>query len=145
MSAEIVVPLPEIKEKEALAQVVSQKLIDPKNSIDQEIEKLDWRNDERFINFIGFILWSILYASVCLSARIGNDQTANTNTQIDTRPGPVTHEINPSGYQHVITTGETLASICQRYGVPIEKVMALNAIADANIVFIGQRITIPAS
>lgn len=45
--------------------------------------------------------------------------------------------------QHIVVAGETLAGIAERYGVSIAALAAVNQIADPNLIFVGQRLTIP--
>jgi LysM repeat protein len=46
---------------------------------------------------------------------------------------------------HVVQAGETLSQIAESYGVAMEEVMALNGLADPNLIEIGQELYIPAS
>lgn len=45
---------------------------------------------------------------------------------------------------HVVQRGETLFSIAQRYGVTIEAIAQANQIADPTVIYVGQRLIIPA-
>ena len=44
---------------------------------------------------------------------------------------------------HVVQAGETLSSIAQRYGTTVQAIMAANGLANANLVYVGQRLRIP--
>ena len=44
---------------------------------------------------------------------------------------------------HVVGWGETLFSIARRYGISVEAIVAINGIADATRIHVGQRLTIP--
>lgn len=44
---------------------------------------------------------------------------------------------------HVVARGETLSEIAQSYGVAMETVMRLNGIANADAIYVGQRLRIP--
>ena len=44
---------------------------------------------------------------------------------------------------HVVQAGETLGSIAQRYGTTVQAIMAANGLANANLVYVGQRLRIP--
>lgn len=46
---------------------------------------------------------------------------------------------------HVVTGGENLSMIAQRYGLTLAELAAYNGIANPNIVFVGQKIAIPGS
>ena len=47
------------------------------------------------------------------------------------------------GQTHVVQAGETLYSIATRYGVTVEAIMAANDLANANFIYVGQRLVIP--
>jgi len=53
-----------------------------------------------------------------------------------------TPRVNPG--QHVVQAGETLGTIAQQYGVSISALMQANGLADANLLSVGQALTIPA-
>jgi LysM repeat protein len=46
--------------------------------------------------------------------------------------------------QHIVQAGDTLGTIAQQYGVSLEALMQANGLADANLLSIGQELTIPA-
>lgn len=51
----------------------------------------------------------------------------------------------PSGPRtHTVQAGEFLSTIAEQYGVTVDEIMAANEIADANLIFPGQELTIPA-
>lgn len=45
---------------------------------------------------------------------------------------------------HVVERGETLSIIASRYGTTVEAIVQANAIANPNLIYVGQRLTIPA-
>ncbi len=45
---------------------------------------------------------------------------------------------------HVVGRGETLSVIAARYGTTVEAIVQANAIANPNLIYVGQRLTIPA-
>ena len=45
---------------------------------------------------------------------------------------------------HVVESGQELALIARYYGVAMEDILALNDISDANLIWVGQELTIPA-
>ena len=45
---------------------------------------------------------------------------------------------------HVVESGQELALIARYYGVAMEDILALNDISDANLLWVGQELTIPA-
>ncbi len=45
---------------------------------------------------------------------------------------------------HVVAPGDTLFSISQRYGVPMDQIMAANGITDPNNLAVGTQLVIPA-
>lgn len=55
-------------------------------------------------------------------------------------PRPITSP--QPGLTHTVTTGETLNSIAQAYGRTLEELSALNTLANANQIFIGQELVI---
>jgi len=46
--------------------------------------------------------------------------------------------------QHVVQAGDTLGTIAQQYGVSLEALMQANGLEDANLLSVGQALTIPA-
>lgn len=44
---------------------------------------------------------------------------------------------------HIVQRGENLVLIARKYGVDVNALMAMNGIADPNVIFIGQRLLIP--
>jgi len=46
--------------------------------------------------------------------------------------------------QHIVQAGDTLGTIAQQYGVSLEALMQANGLADANLLSVGQELTIPA-
>ncbi|MDH7484980.1 MAG: LysM peptidoglycan-binding domain-containing protein [Anaerolineae bacterium] len=48
------------------------------------------------------------------------------------------------GQIHTVQPGETLSSIAARYGVSLSAIMQANGISNANVIYVGQRLTIPA-
>lgn len=49
------------------------------------------------------------------------------------------------GGTHVVAAGETLSQIARQYGTGTASLMALNGIADANLVYAGQKLVVPSS
>ncbi|GIK57815.1 MAG: LysM peptidoglycan-binding domain-containing protein [Chloroflexi bacterium] len=45
---------------------------------------------------------------------------------------------------HVVASGDTLFNISQRYGVPMDQIMAANGITDPNNLVVGTQLVIPA-
>jgi LysM repeat protein len=60
---------------------------------------------------------------------------------------PTAPDPAPTGQSavHVVQGGETLSGIATRYGVTVNAIMAANNIADPNLIFVGQRLVIPAA
>lgn len=48
-----------------------------------------------------------------------------------------------SARTHVVTAGETMTAIAQRYGLPLTKLLAANRLPDAGRIFVGQQIRVP--
>ena len=46
-------------------------------------------------------------------------------------------------YVHIVRAGDTLAALCQMYGVSLKDVMFINSIADANHIEVGDALVIP--
>src|SRR5688572_18391550 len=44
---------------------------------------------------------------------------------------------------YIVQPGDTLSRIAQRFGVPMATIMAANGISNPNLIFSGQRLTIP--
>jgi LysM repeat protein len=49
----------------------------------------------------------------------------------------------PSGGVYVVQPGDTLSRIAARFGVTIQAIMSANGITNPNLIFVGQRLTIP--
>lgn len=47
------------------------------------------------------------------------------------------------GVTHTVQAGETLSSIAQRYGASQQAIIAANAIGNASLIYVGQRLVIP--
>lgn len=58
-------------------------------------------------------------------------------------PGPLTDPVPASTDHHTVAAGETLATIAQRYQVPMEQIAAANHLSDPNRITTGQRLRIP--
>jgi len=46
---------------------------------------------------------------------------------------------------HVVKRGETLSSIARRYGTTVQAIMNNNGLRNANLIYVGQRLTLPGS
>lgn len=60
-------------------------------------------------------------------------------------PTPIlpTASPTPSGRTHTVQPGETMASIADEYGVPVEAIAELNNIVDPDLIEVGQELRIP--
>jgi LysM repeat protein len=67
--------------------------------------------------------------------KIPGQQTASTESS----SGQTTEDV------YVVSQGDTLGSIAQRFGVPVDELQDLNDIADPNEIFVGQELRIPTS
>jgi len=77
-----------------------------------------------------FLISALLFTALVLSpSRVA----AQPPTQDDTPP------------VHLVRYGETLSEIAQAYGIPLDVLMADNAIADADDIRVGQRLLLPVS
>jgi LysM repeat protein/Tol biopolymer transport system component len=76
-----------------------------------------------FIRLIG----CLLVVGVCLSPAAALAAPATTGETV-----------------HVVQWGETLTLIADRYGVSVEAILAANGMADPNLIYVGQRLIIPA-
>ena len=45
--------------------------------------------------------------------------------------------------QYVVQAGDTLSSIAQKFGTTVEAIVRANNLADPNLIFVGQVLTIP--
>ncbi|GAA2491645.1 lytic transglycosylase domain-containing protein [Terrabacter carboxydivorans] len=62
------------------------------------------------------------------------------------RPGPVTPtKSSPKDAVYVVRSGDTMGAIAQRYGVSLTKLLAANKMSSSTVIFVGQRITVPAA
>ncbi len=58
-------------------------------------------------------------------------------------PTPVGHDPSVGADLYTVGRGQTLGWIALRYGCTVDEIVALNDLADANSVFVGQRLLIP--
>ena len=58
---------------------------------------------------------------------------------------PAPAATSQGGQIHVVQRGQNLASIAARYGVTAAAVASANGIRNANLIYVGQRLTIPAA
>ena len=56
---------------------------------------------------------------------------------------PVLADDNPTPRTHIVAAGDTLLAISQQYGVSVDELMAANGLDNPNLIYIGQRLTIP--
>jgi LysM repeat protein len=56
---------------------------------------------------------------------------------------PAGQQAAPNAAEHVVSAGETLASIAARYGVSVQALAEANAVSDPALIVAGQRLTIP--
>ena len=61
-----------------------------------------------------------------------------TSTPAQARPASTTATVI-----HVVRSGETMSGIATRYGVSLTKLLAANRLANAGLIFVGQRISVP--
>ncbi len=54
-------------------------------------------------------------------------------------------EGSPAKGSHIVSAGETLSEIAERYGLSVQKLMELNGLKDADLVQVGQRLKVPAA
>ena len=50
---------------------------------------------------------------------------------------------SPSAGEHIVQQGETLSTIARDYGVTVDGIMEANRISNANLIQVGQALTIP--
>jgi LysM repeat protein len=61
-----------------------------------------------------------------------------THTHTPAAPTP-----SPTAQFHIIQFGDALSTIAEQYGVSVEALMEANGLNDANLIQVGQRLTIP--
>jgi uncharacterized membrane protein/LysM repeat protein len=59
-------------------------------------------------------------------------------------PGPPSSPATPSGSTYVVQPGDTLIGIATVFGLPFTEIAAVNDIANPNLIYAGQTLTIPA-
>lgn len=74
----------------------------------------------------------------CTAGGGDDKQVATTNTAVSS-----TTTTTLAFVTHTVQENETLARIASRFGVTIEAIAAVNSIADANQLFVGQVLKIP--
>ncbi len=60
-------------------------------------------------------------------------------------PAPSAPAVGGTARTHVVTPGQTLSSIAQRYGTTVRAIQSANGITDPDTVVVGRRLTIPSS
>lgn len=77
----------------------------------------------------------------------GGEQVAPDPTPVPPTPVPATvtpaEQNNSQATSHVVTRGETLYSIAQRYGLTVQELAAANGIINVNDIDAGQELVIP--
>ena len=63
-----------------------------------------------------------------------------TDTTVPTEPTPIGEQ-----EVYIVTAGDSLSSIADRFGIPVSTIVEVNKLADPNFVFSGQRLVIPVS
>ncbi|MBX3012599.1 MAG: LysM peptidoglycan-binding domain-containing protein [Caldilineaceae bacterium] len=76
-----------------------------------------------------------------------NDTAAN-DTAADVNAAPIdaapTATLDPNNQQiYTIQSGDSLSAVATRFGTTVNAIMQANELADANVVYIGQRLIIP--
>ena len=69
--------------------------------------------------------------------------TPPTATARPRSPAPQSPTPAPQPRTHVVQPGDTLAAIAARFGTSVEAIQAANAIADTNVILVGQVLVIP--
>jgi LysM repeat protein len=60
-------------------------------------------------------------------------------------PGTATPPPSGGGQVYIVQRGDTLARIAARFGVSVQAIMSANGMTNPNLIFVGQRLTIPGS
>jgi len=87
------------------------------------------------MNHRSFVIWALLPAALLAAA------LALLVTPTAAHAGGLT----TGDVVHIVQRGENLSSIALRYGVNMPAIMQVNAILDADRIYIGQRLTIPSA
>ncbi len=56
---------------------------------------------------------------------------------------PALADDSPTPRVHTVAAGDTLSAVSQQYGVTVDELMAANGLDDPNLIYVGQRLTIP--
>lgn len=105
-------------------------------------EKWDWKNDETVVFFARLLLIGAMFTGIYLSGR-PYEGANSTNTQLNNPSRSLSRELLPGGQIYTVLPGDTLLSICDKFGVPIESVLAANSIENANLIYADQELIIP--
>lgn len=97
-----------------------------------------------FINHIAYEQIGVL-ANETMHGKFGNGETRKI--VLGTRYEEIQEIVNQicghgKGKYHVVSQGETLSGIAQKYGVTLERLIGLNDIQNPDIIFVGQNIRI---
>ncbi len=73
--------------------------------------------------------------------------TATPQIVMTLPPSPTAAAAKPSAtpIHHVVKAGETLLSISEQYGVPVDLLMRANGIKNPNMIYVGQVLVIPSA
>lgn len=71
------------------------------------------------------------------------DEVPDGRGERPTAPPPTAPPGDGTPDAHLVERGDTLAEIAARYEVPIGRLIAINDIADPNLIHVGQRIVLP--
>ncbi len=88
----------------------------------------------------GIVNPNLIFAGQTLTIPGTGTGTGETPTEAPTGEAP---SPAPTTSVHVVAPGENLYRIALRYGTTVSNLVALNNIANPNLIFVGQRLTVP--
>ncbi len=78
-----------------------------------------------------------------VAARMGAVKDKKDKTEKDETTEPIEKAADPSPEIYTVVAGDTLSAICARFGADMSELIKQNAIADPNLIYVGQVLTLP--
>jgi LysM repeat protein len=101
-------------------------------------------NSARILAPVALAVCAVAFFAVILSSGTGNeergDQADATNDRPSSRTKRQSQRRKPTASTYTVKTGDTLAGIAEKTGVPVEKIQEINPQLDPQALVSGQKI-----
>jgi len=87
--------------------------------------------------------YGVPMAAIQLQNNMGSSQTVRVGQTLEIPPAAAWQGASPFWIVHIVSAGETLSGIAQRYGVTLPDLRAANGLTDADMITVGQPLVIP--